>query len=359
MKELTKQELTELLGEYGIEESITYEMIDSSHGEDDLRLNYIINQKYVLRINSAAVMSDERLRELNSLIARYNKFGLKAPYFIADEKGHFLHKNHENYVYLSEYLDGTIADDVKEDCFEALVEERLRLVARYAQMHKNVDLIQTRSMYSLFDLSPYDLPYGIDEKQDNLNELVATLKEIGENELAEQFIIENETIRKELLAVYKTLPCCVFQGDENFSNVCVDEDQHIIGIFDFNMSGTDVNANYLANLAFQGRFFYSENTFDEMNAEELYDKVLDSFRQATKLIEHHYLFTEVERKAYYLYAKIVLISGYVNVNAFQYYLERLEYRTEAISLLRKFAKLRLCGNTLWEIHDDSFKRNNK
>lgn len=337
MKELTKQELIDLLKEYGIEESVTYEMIDSSHGDDDMRLNYIINQKYVLRINSASVMSDERLRELNSLITRYNEIGLKAPYFIADENGHFLHQNHGNYVYLSEYLNETIADDVKGDNFETLVDERLRLVARYAQMYKNVDLIQTRSMHSLFELSPYDLPQGIDEKQDNLNELVETLKEVGEIELAEQFIIENEKIRKELLSVYKTLPCCVFQGDENFSNVCVDDDQHIIGLFDFNMSGTDVNANYLANLAFQGRFFYRENVFDESNAEELYNKVLNSFKQATELIEQYYLFTEDERKAYYLYAKIVLISGYVNVSAFQYYLKKLEYRTEVISLLRKYA----------------------
>lgn len=339
MKELTKQELLDLLKEYGIEESITYEMIDSSRSDDDVRLNYIINQKYVLRINSASVMSDERLRELNSLITRYNEFGLKAPYFIADENGHFLHQNQGNYVYLSEYLNETIADDVKDDSFEALVDERLRIMARYAQLYKNVDLIQTRSMYSLFDLSPYDLPYGIDEKQDNLNELVETLKEIGENELAEQFVIENEKIRKELLAVYKTLPCCVFQGDENFSNVCVDDDRHIIGLFDFNMSGTDVNANYLANLAFQGRFIYRENAFDEWNAEDLYNKVLDSFKQATKLIEQYYVFTEDEKKAYYLYAKIVLISGYMNVSAFQQYLKKLEYRTEIISLLRKFVNL--------------------
>lgn len=341
MKELTKQELIDLLKEYGIEESITYEMIDSSHGDDDMRLNYIINQKYVLRINSASVMSDERLRELNSLITRYNQIGLKAPYFIADENGHFLHQNHGNYVYLSEYLNETIADDVKGDNFEALVDERLILVARYAQMYKNVDLIQTRSMHSLFELSPYDLPYGIDEKKDNLNELVETLKEIGEIELAEQFITENEKIRNELLTVYKTLPCCVFQGDENFSNLCVDDDRHIIGLFDFNMSGTDVNANYLANLAFQGRFFYRENVFDESNAEDLYNKVLNSFKQATELIEQYYLFTEDERKAYYLYAKIVLIFGYVNVSAFQYYLKKLEYRTQAISLLRKYANLRL------------------
>ena len=69
-EKISKKELEELLIQFDINSFEEYEMIDSSHGERDIRHNYIIDKKYVLRINSAKVMTEERIKELNILINR-------------------------------------------------------------------------------------------------------------------------------------------------------------------------------------------------------------------------------------------------------------------------------------------------
>ncbi len=189
-------------------------------------------------------------------------------------------------------------------------------------------------MYSLFDLSPYDAPAGIDEKQANADELTAALRSLGETALAERLLTENDRIRAALLPGWHTLPQATFQGDESFSNLCVDESGAICGIFDFNMSGTDVCANYLANLAFQGRFYYTDDVFETCDADRLCAKVLRSFRDATALIVRHYRFTPAERAAYFLCARLAMLFGYVNAAAFCLYLEQARYRGECLRLLR-------------------------
>lgn len=336
IKEYTKEKLLELLATYGIDHFSDYRMVDSSHVDSDIRQNYIINNRYVLRVNSAQVMTEQRLAELNPLIARYNDFGIRAPYFIRGTNGHFPRQQDGNYIYLSEYLNMPTADELfkrhperKED----LKEQRLVMVARFAEQYKDQGLITTHSMYSMFDLAPYDVPYGVDEKQQNLDALTADLRELGETVLAERVVAENERIRNNLLPIYRELPHCVFQGDENFSNVCVDEDGVICGLFDFNMSGTDENANYLANVAFLGRFVLDDDIFDTHDAAWAFEEILAGFRRSTKVIRQHYRFTEPEQEAYMLYAKIVMFSGWANSSTFQEFLKKPEYRTSCIELI--------------------------
>lgn len=349
IKEYTKEKLLELLAAYGIDRFLDYRMVDSSHGEDDIRQNYIIDNRYVLRVNSAQVMTEQRLAELNTLIARYNDFGIRAPYFVCGTDGHFLRQQDDNCIYLSEYLNMPTADELFEkhpERKEDLKEQRLVMVARFAEQYKDQGLITTHSMYSMFDLAPYDVPYGVDEKQQNLDALTADLRELGETVLAERVVAENERIRNNLLPIYRELPHCVFQGDENFSNVCVDEDGVICGLFDFNMSGTDVNANYLANVAFLGRFVLDDDIFDTHDAAWAFEEILAGFRRSTKVIRQHYHFTEPEQEAYMLYAKIVMFSGWANSSTFQEFLKKPEYRTSCIELINMILDFRLRMNVI-------------
>lgn len=163
----------ELLCLFGADSVQTVEFTDSSHGDSDIRHNYLIDRKYVLRINSAPVMTDGRLEELNRLIERYREFGMHAPKFLKAKDGRFIVERDGNICYLSEYLDETVADDVKAECLEELRTQRRIFIARFAEKYRNVDLTETVSMYSIFDLSPYDKLDGleIDEKQDNFNHL--------------------------------------------------------------------------------------------------------------------------------------------------------------------------------------------
>lgn len=324
-----------LLRQFNIHSADTIEFVDTSHGENDVRHNYLIDKKYVLRINSAKVMTEERLVELNTLIERYRSFGMKAPLFLKAVTGNFVLEQDGKYCYLSEYLDYPLADDVKYRCRKDLLRQRVIFVARFAEQFKNVDLIETVSMYSIFDLSPYDRLSGlnIDEKQENLEQLVADLKQAGYEELARKLNAQNEEIRRQLKLIYKSLPRCVFQGDENFSNLCVDENDQINGLFDFNMSGTEVNANYLANIAFQGNFYYEDEIMEKHTSKEILQMLLEAYRRSTDLICQHYTFTEQEFFAYRLYSKIAMISAYWNTATFAEYLQQANYKEKIAAII--------------------------
>ena len=327
-------QVLDLLRQFDIHSVEKIEFVDSSQGDNDVRHNYLIDKKYVLRINSAKVMTDKRLAELNTLIERYRSFGMKAPLFLKAKSGNFVIEQDRKYCYLSEYLDYPLADDVKHRCREDLRRQRVTFVAKFAEAFKNVDLIETVSMYSIFDLAPYDKlsDLNIDEKQENLEQLVTDLKQAGYEELAKKLNAKNEEIRSQLRPIYKDLPRCVFQGDENFSNLCVDEHDQIIGLFDFNMSGTEVNANYLANNGF-GNFFYEEEIVDKHTPNEILQMLLDAYHRSTDLICQHYSFTELEFFAYRLYSKIAMFSAYWNTSAFAEYLQQEKYKDKTAKII--------------------------
>lgn len=193
-------QVLDLLRQFDIHGAENIEFVDSSQGEDDIRHNYIIDKKYVLRINSAKVMTENRLTELNTLIERYRSFGMKAPLYLKAENGSFVVEQDGKNCYLSEYLDLPLAEDVKFRCREELMRQRLVFISRFAQTYKNVDLVETVSMFSIFDLAPYDKLSGldIDEKQENLNQLVADLTQAGYVDLAQKVNAKNEELRRQL-----------------------------------------------------------------------------------------------------------------------------------------------------------------
>lgn len=129
------------------------------------------------------------------------------------------------------------------------------------------------------------------------------------------------------------MPRCVFQGDENFSNLCVDENDQIVGLFDFNMSGTEVIANYLANNAFMGHFCYEDEILDKHTPKEVLQILLDAFHQSTALIREHYSFTKQEYSAYQNYGKIAMISAYWNTSTFAEYLKQEKYKEKIAAII--------------------------
>lgn len=162
---------------------------------------------------------------------------------------------------------------------------------------------------------------------------MADLTQAGYVELAQKVNAKNEELRRKLKPIYKELPRCVFQGDENFSNLCVDENDRIVGLFDFNMSGTEVIANYLANNAFMGHFCYEDEILDKHTSKEVLQILLDAFHQSTALIREHYSFTEPEYSAYQNYGKIAMISAYWNTSTFAEYLKQEKYKEKIAAII--------------------------
>jgi len=300
-----RQDILDALSKYGIKGASQIKLIDSTHDALDIRLNYIIDKKWVLRFCNAEAMTETRLNDLHRLIDRYHALGILCPQFLNDGEGRFLHMWKSLQCYLSEYVDFAIAWDEEITDKDRLICEIQASLARFAQTYRNVDLSNTMGMYSLFDLSPFDIPNGIDEKEDNFNQLITLLREMKEDALADVLTARHADVRSKLKAIYKNLPRCVFQGDENFSNVLIDEGQHFVGLIDFNLAGTEVIVNQIANVA---GFDYHEEQKEPVGAQNRLTFALNYFQSHIRKMLSIYHTSEEEIIALRWYAWIVMIA---------------------------------------------------
>ncbi len=332
-----REDILSLLACYGVNDATEMKLIDSTHDESDIRLNYIIDKKWVMRFCNPSSMSEKRIGELNRLISRYIDFGLICPRFIADGEGNYLHPWENLVCYLSEYIDLPLASDLQLEleAGDALFCEVRSSVAAFANKYKNADLSENFGMYSLFDLSPFDIPEGIDEKQQNFNKLIELLQSENENALADKLINRHVAVRAELKAIYKALPRCVFQGDENFSNLLVDENGHFAGFIDFNLAGTEVTVNQLANLASPD---FEESEKEPIGARARLDHAVKGFRESMAQMLEHYEASDSEKHATALYAWIAFISQWPIFCYFRWALKG-ELRSEILELLDLIAEL--------------------
>ena len=324
-------DILQLLSQYGFTARGEMRLIDSSRGADDLRLNYIIDRKWVLRLCNAPEMTEKRLTELNRLIARYNAFGLVCPSFLTDPEGRFFHAWRGLTCCLSEYVDLPTADSLPltEAEKETLRLEVLDSVAGFAERYRNADLSDTMGMYSLFDLSPFDRPIGKDEKQQNFDSLCSALRAEGQLSLAGCLEEKHARIRNQLKAVYRGLPRCVFQADENLSNVLVNEEHHLAGLIDFNLAGTEVVVNQFANLC--GGF--DSGIKKTVGARTRMNRAMDGCRKDRERMLGIYHATDAEKQAMEGYTWIALTAGWPQVCFFLEGLKDDALRKEVIELL--------------------------
>lgn len=338
-KHLKAPEYSEVLNEllkFGIEDAKAIKLTDSSHDENDIRLNYIVDKKWVLRFCNAPDMREKRMRELNRLIERYRETGIKCPAFIADNEGKYLHTWGQLLCYLSEYIDLPLASEVELKDENRLDMQVAESVARFAEKYRNIDLSETMGMYSLFDLSPFDVPNGVDEKQENFNKLIALLKSEDEYKLANRLEVRHAEIRSKLKSVYRELPRCVFQGDENFTNILIDEEQNFVGFIDFNLAGTEVIINQLANLA---GFDYDEKHADTVGAKARLEFAISYFQDRIIPALRAYRTTAKERQALKWYAWIVMVAQWPVYCFFEYSIKSGVLKNEIFELLSMIADL--------------------
>ncbi len=318
-------------------------LINTSHDEKDIRLNFLVDKRYVLRISNGPDLSEKRLGELNRLIGRYKEFGLICSAFIADEAGHFIHPWQGFSVYLAEYANLPLLWDLMEEKrvseaeSDTIWQEMLDSLAAFARRYKDVDLSETMGMYSLFDLSPFDKEEGIDEKQQNFNSLLKLLGEQGQEDLASKLFDRHQEIRAWLQGVYKDLPRCVFQADENSSNLLVSREGHFAGFIDFNLAGTEVVVNQFANL---GGGFEEENK-TPIGAKNRLASALQSYRKYQGRMLEIYQASPMEKEALARYSWIALVAGWPQVCFFKHHIEKGEagMREEVLELLGLMAEL--------------------
>jgi len=307
-------------------ERITAEF-DTSHGENDRRFSYVLDNTYVLKVTSSGTMCEARLQEIRRLIGRYRAIGVYCPDLLPASDGtlsHSFEKDGKNYTcFVEEYAAQPIlGDDAAVDRKEII--EHLGVLAC---AYTNVDLTKTKSMWSIIDLAPLD--GDVDEKQGNADQLADALRENGFEKLAARIGQYNAMLREKIMAVFADLPRCVFQGDLNGTNVLHDGG-HFAGLIDFNMAGTDVNINVFAN---ETNCFPDDAAFDALPVAELLKKQENEQEELLSVILRHYPLCDAERYALPYYRRIVELFQYPNVCAMECWLFDAARREKCAELI--------------------------
>lgn len=321
-------EMAAIMSLFGLTFQQLTKVSDTSRSEKDKRFNYILDNRYVLKVHSACAMWEERLQEINRLIMRYRSIGVYCPALIPALAGSLScqwEKKGEKYIcYVEEYAKYPLYElDAAYDRRE-VVEHLGVLAAKYSGM----DLSQTRSMWSIIDLAPLDV--DIDEKQENTNTLVNALCSNGHPALAKRLERYNHMLREQILRVFDDLPRCVFQGDLNMTNLLHDHGR-FAGLIDFNLSGTDVNINVFLN---ETNWFPEEQEFDKMSVQEMVSVMENIQAEQLSVIFQHYSLNHVEQFAFPYYQRIVALFQYPNVCAMVKWLKEEGRRERCVELIQ-------------------------
>lgn len=305
MLEITK--IQEIMSHFGLSVQGVTNFYDTSHDDDDKRFNYILDNKYVLKINSVVSMWESRLQEIRRLIARYRSIGIYCPDLFPASDGslsHTLIKDDKEYTcFVEEYAIYPVLGWGTEHERKEVIEHLGVLAAKYT----GVDLSETKSMWSIIDLAPLDV--DVDEKQENADTLTDALHKNGYHDLAGRVDNLNVMLRKKIMTVFRLLPRCVYQGDLNSTNE-LHKDGHFIGLIDFNMAGTDVNINVFLN---ETNWFPEEAEFDSLSIFEIIAKQDSEQYDGLSVILQHYTLNSDEKYAFPYYKRIIDMFQYPNV----------------------------------------------
>lgn len=121
-------------------------MFDTSHGVSDKRLNFILDNVYVLKINSKGNIFEERLQEINRFIERYHSSSVYCPCLIPTLQGTLSverqWEGEEFICYVEEYVKYSVCTDDIEIDRQEMIAHLGKLAVRYS----NVDLSKICSM---------------------------------------------------------------------------------------------------------------------------------------------------------------------------------------------------------------------
>ena len=333
---MSEDVLNNICEHYGIEDVCIGSFFDTSHGEEDIRYSYVISQKYVLKMNTAEMVTEDFLQGINQLVEKYRDIGVWCPKILANKEEKLLYQLEQDgrlyHCYVEEYAPYEIAKG-KVDSEYALKEEMLAHVGKLAAKYSGKDLRKTYSMWSIIDLAPLDVE--VDEKQENMNALVEALQKHGYDAEAEEVVRVNITCRDHIMKYFDLLPRCVYQGDLNRSNILIDKNKHFTGIIDFNMYGTEVNVNCFLN---ESMYYLDEQDFETMTATELFERMNEVQKKLLIPIFKYYILNEVEKKVYRDYKKIIDLCFYPNVMLWIYLIENHKYEDKVIQLIRFLAR---------------------
>ncbi len=283
----TKEQL-QLFARFYNDAPATVQIIDTGHGEDDLRQvligSFADGEKRIVKLAANDFTDAAHIAAWQRTAREYRQLGCWCPQIFADRAGEFptVELNGQRYVaYGEEFSPYRSADAfaLTEPQTAAYQNAAWLLTARVAAA--GFDYTDFPSAYCLYDtFAPCDetdevLANALDWKA-FANTLPATLQ--PQVQRIWQLWQQN---RAALEPLYRQLPTSVFQADLNPTNVLLDEAGNFTGLYDFNCSGREVFLNYL----------FRESYCADFAAE------VELLRQRLRLVRESYTFSPLEKAA--------------------------------------------------------------
>lgn len=284
---------------------------NTSHGDEDYRENWIVefeNHKLVIKLAANDFTDEEHLIMWEKISKEYQALGYYCPNYVRALDGTFPHVRYEGHdciAYAEEYSRYPSAEEfiekhpenklIDENGYYTYFRDMVLMDAKVASRYSDyTNLPSGMCMFELF--VPSD---KVDETKKD------ALKWKGEaDKLPEKFQNQVKRIwnnwldaRNELEKIYDKLPRSVFQADNNVSNILVNENGDLCGVYDFNLGGKDVFINLLVRL-----IPYNGAVDDQIFSEDYYSK---SIINALKIAREVYSFSDLEKKAMPLLYKCV------------------------------------------------------
>lgn len=309
---LNEINLNEICSNFSIDLKSVDEFIDSSKSSEDIRYNYLINNKYFLKVSNNQNYDEIFFKDMDMLIKNYQSIGIYCPALIRTKDNNlFVSYECQSLVYIC-YIEEKSEYPVRSNKIERDYQFKKSVIEHlgvFASNYSNKNLSETRSMWSIIELCAYDT--GIDEKQENFDLLCDSLIKIGKDILVEQLVKMNQDARNRIKNEMSFLPKTVFQGDLNESNILVDERDDFKGIIDFNMYGTEININCFLN---EAMYYLTENDFNCLSGDGIFEKTKNIQNDLMSIIIKHYSLSREEKDMIKDYNRIIFSSFYPNTS---------------------------------------------
>ena len=306
LEKLIENRLEELVFQYVDEIMEDYRLIDKRIEDDDLRLIYevkLLDRFIIIKLAKNSFTNSQKILDLVEL---YNDLDIYCPKFIKAKNGAYSLKlmdsngtyfdvwceNFKKHITIDEFIDKSEDKPYWKNYFDdSSFRKELGYHLGKIASYTSVSEILSPTPYILFDkFCESDVS---DEYTEFVTEVYHKLKDdININQKNLMFAWEQfHYLREKVKRVYHLLPTAVFQGDLNETNVMIDENNHLIGLIDFNISGREVVLNYLIN---EG-VYQEEKEVGSLWMENSYNAKSDfKFKNVIDAFKCHYTFNELE-----------------------------------------------------------------
>lgn len=303
--------------------------LDLCREDDDFRKVYIVDdghRKLVIKYLSNTFSDKHRIEGWFKLMDEYRKIGLYCPAVVPNRNGKLLHcdtvDGRDYYTYAEEYSIYETAEHIGKEKYKdaqghaCFTPDVMRSLGKIASA--KLDVLDWGSAYCL--LEPFCAPDTTDEATECAEAFVKYIREnlpvhLPRAETLLEMFYKRQT---ELRAVYSSLPTSCFQADLTENNILLDENNHFVGLIDFNLCGKEPILNYAVREALIG---VSDKRLVGENDSELYfyDNELDELRIKLFLenigyIQEYYEFSELEREVFPILFRYMNSFWWLQVN---------------------------------------------